>query len=75
MLSYQAGISALLVVLWEACFLSFLVSVSPLKSRPAMQSGSGLAFATRSASLLLHLLVFGALRVFPSIKLAVKPSL
>ena len=62
---YNAGIYALLFVLWEPCFLSFLATFRPLKSRPAMQSGSCLAFATRSASLLLHLLFFGALRVFP----------
>ena len=37
----------------------------PLKSRPAMQSETCLAFATRSASLLLHLLFVGALRAFP----------
>ena len=34
---YNASICALLVVLWEACFLSFLASFSPLTSRPAMQ--------------------------------------
>ena len=38
-------------------FRTFLVSFWPLQSRPTMQSGSYLDFGTRSACMLLHLLI------------------
>ena len=55
---YQAGISALLAVLWEARFLSFLASFWSLKSRPPMQSALRVAFGTLSCCILRHLLRF-----------------
>ena len=56
-------------------FEAFLASFWSLKSRQAMLFQCCLAFATRSPSMLLHLLTFCALRAFPTTNLAHWPCL